>query len=148
MILLPSHHTRVALFLFPVLLLHISCRNDGAKSEAAKGTTSADSSAIIAEMDAAITDYNAAADSLGLLFSEIKTVEDVETQAEDIRALGKRIEAFNEASVRYGNTLIERMELNPTGKAFERLREERERIAGLPEVAQKLSEVESTNERE
>lgn len=141
-------HQGTIFVVLPVLLLLSSCSSDGAKGEEGNNATVVDSTAIVAEMDEAITDYNAAAESLGVLLSQIKTVEDVETHAKDIRALGKRIEAFNEASIRYGNSLIERMELNPTGKAFERLREERERIQGMPEVAEKLGEVESTSTQE
>ncbi len=135
---------RVPLLAFALVFILAAC-GDTKPGDVPEGDTTAvtDSAATHAEMDRAIADYNEAADSLALVLGELRTVEDVERLAPTIRHLESRIDAFNEASARYGNALLDRMGSNPTQPAFERLRTERERIDSLPEVAQKLAEVEA-----
>ncbi|MCE2503459.1 MAG: hypothetical protein J4G05_05335 [Chlorobi bacterium] len=139
-----SRTSLVLMFVLPLMVVIASCGSNEPAQGAHNDSTVVDSAKIIAEMDQAVADYNVAADSLSIVLSKIKSVEDVERFATEIQELGRRIDAFNIASTRYGNALIERMELNPIGASFERLREERDRINGLPKVARKLSEVESS----
>ncbi|MGE3802064.1 MAG: hypothetical protein AB7H80_13670 [Candidatus Kapaibacterium sp.] len=130
--------------LLPIVFFTYACA-DSKSGEGSEADTVAvaDSAAIHAEMDQAIADYNVATDSLAILLSELKTVEDVERLSEAILHYEARIDAFNEVSVRFGNAMLSRMEANSTQSSFERLRAERERIDSLQDVAVKLGEVEA-----
>lgn len=132
------------LLVLPIVFFAYACTDSKSGEHSEADTTAVvDSTAIHAEMDRAIADYNVATDSLAIILGELKTVEDVERLSEAILQYEARIDAFNEVSVRYGNAMLSRMESNSSQSGFERLRAERMRIDSLGEVAVKLGEVEA-----
>ena len=132
--------TRGFVLLLPLLLILISCGKDEGEK---KADVAVDSTAIFAEIDKAVADYNTAADSLFRVLQNIKTVEDVEHFSSTVQELNTRMSYINEITPKYGDVLLERINKNPVGPIFDSITGERERIGKLPEVASKLHEVES-----
>jgi len=129
-----------------VLVAPVACGsqgNSGAEDQADTGQTAQQGDTVsVEEIDRIIQDYLEATDSLATIFERVKSVGDIDEQANAIRAMGERIEEFNQHAVRINQPLLDRMETVDIDTAFERLRRERERIHESPEMATRLKEVE------
>ena len=131
--------------LVPLLLMNTGCsesKEDG-DGPATDTTAVVDSTTLRAEADAIVADYNKAVDSLASVLAQINTVEDVERLTPTLQDLSKRLTLINRSIPKYGDLLMESMDKNPVGSSFDRITDERKRIEKMPEVAQKLNEVES-----
>lgn len=130
---------------FVALLLTLGFVGCGDDTDSDADVPAADTSASaeeIAEVDESITTYMAATDSLATLFNSINSIDDVREHQSEIARLGAVLREFNTETARKGQIYNERMNVVDPGPAIGRLIDARERLQGMPAVAEAVGAAE------